>query len=347
MANKEELTLKEAIIKIRGWVKYLLSKWLVIGIVGIVCAGLGILYAFLSKPTYSATVSFVLSSNSQADAGILGLASQFGIDLSAGTTDAFSGENIITLMNSQSIIKRILFKKIPENNEILVNMIARELKLDDSWAKNERTKNSFPFPDALSKLSPIQDSLVREMYEPVTKNLLQVSRPDKDAGFYEVIAKSTNELTALYLSKYVVDETTRFYIETKTSVSKKNLDMMQKEADSLRILLSGAISSTASSYDKTYNLNPALQVERSSAQEGQLRITAIGTAYGEVLKNLEIAKITLEKETPLYQIIDEPNLPLKANKPSKLLWLIIGGIIGGFFCCFYLLIRKIWKEYMN
>lgn len=347
MANIDEhVSLKEIILKIREWFKFLLSKWIIILLAGLIGASLGFLYAFLSKPSYTASVSFVLQSDNNTNS-LSGLASQFGIDLGGSNNNIFSGENIITLMNSQSMIKRILFKKDNLKSEVLANMIARDLKLDEGWKKNERTSHAFPFPDVVTELSPVQDSLLREMYDVVIKNYIQVSRPDKNGSFYVVTAISNNEHIAFNLANYVVDETTRFYIETKTSTAKKNLALIQKEADSLKALLSGTIISTASDYDRTYNLNPALQVARSSSQEGQLRVTALATAYGEVLKNLEIAKITLQKETPLYQVIDLPQLPLKAEKPSIVIWFILGGMIGGLIGGFMILLRKIFKDIMN
>ena len=87
--------------------------------------------------------------------------------------------------------------------------------------------------------------------------------------------------------------------------------MLQNEADSLRRVLGGAITSAGSQTDLTFNLNPAYQVQRAGAQQSQASAAALGQAYGQVLQNLEIAKITLQRETPLYQIIDEPTLPLE------------------------------------
>jgi uncharacterized protein involved in exopolysaccharide biosynthesis len=341
--TEEQISLKEIILKFNEWFKFLLSKWILIILTGIIGASLGFLYAFLSKPTYTAAVSFVLQSDNNTNS-LSGFASQFGIDLGGSNNNVFSGENIISLMNSQSMIKKILFRKADE--DVLANMIVRELKLDKGWSSNERTSKAFPFPDDITKLTPVQDSLLREMYDIIIKQYIQVSRPDKNASIYIVNAKAKNEKIAYYLVNNVVNETTKFYIDTKTSVAKKNLQLIQKEADSLKALLSGTIASTASDFDKTYNLNPAFQSARSSSQEGQLRITALATAYGEVLKNLEIAKITLLRETPLYQVVDSPQLPLKADKPSVVIWFILGGMIGFFICVLFLLSKKIGKDIM-
>ncbi len=119
--------------------------------------------------------------------------------------------------------------------------------------------------------------------------------------------------------------------------------MLFKEADSLRNVLGGAITSAGSQTDLTFNLNPAYQVQRSGVQQSQARAAALGQAYGQVLQNLEIAKITLQRETPLYQIIDEPTLPLEAYKPRKLYAIIIGGFLGGIIMCGILITRKIIK----
>jgi capsule polysaccharide export protein KpsE/RkpR len=183
------------------------------------------------------------------------------------------------------------------------------------------------------------------MYKNVKDNLLTVSRPDKNLSIYVVSTTSKNEILAYYLTKYLVEVTSKFYIDTKTSVAKNNLVMLQHEADSLGRILSGSIASTARVYDNTFNLNSALQAQRAPAQEGQLRVGALGTAYGEVIKNLELAKITLQKETPLYQVIDQPHLPLEAEKPGKLMSLFIGGFIGGFLALIFFLCKKILSSY--
>jgi uncharacterized protein involved in exopolysaccharide biosynthesis len=340
--REDEISLKEIIQKLKEWFRYLLSKWLWLCVAGIFCGALAVTYVWLSKPKYTAELSFILS-NSDQDAGALyGIASQFGIDLGGGgSNDAFSGDNIIVLMNSRAMVQKALLKKPPGKNETLINILAEELKLDAGWNSKERTKGAFPFPDNPAKMTYVQDSLFRDVYGMIAKNLLDVSRPDKRQSVYVVTTTATNELFSLYLTKYLVDVTSKFYIDTKTSLARQNLEMLQREADSLRTLLASSISSTAEVYDKTFNLNPALQVQRAPAQEGQFRISALGTAYGEVVKNLELAKINLQKATPLYQVIDEPQFPLVAEKWGRLKALIVGGFIGGLLMALFLITRRI------
>ncbi|HXL58972.1 MAG TPA: hypothetical protein VN958_22070 [Chitinophagaceae bacterium] len=342
--QQQEISFKEFAAKIKEFIQYLLSKWLLIGIAGIIGGVLGLIYAWNYKPDYNASLSFILSSNTNTNSGLLGLANQFGFNMSTSSDNTFSSDNIISLMTSGSIVQRALLRTVPEEDETLVNLLCKDLKLDEGWNKKERTKGVFPFPAESFQMSRIQDSLMRSICEMVKTNFLDVSRPEKMQSIFVVTTVSKNELFSQYLTKSLVDVTARFYIDTKTKTAKDNLNMLQHEADSLRSLLSGSISSTARIYDYTYNLNPAFQEQRAPAQEGQMKVQVVGTAYGEVLKNLELAKITLQQETPLYQIIDEPRLPLIAEKPGRLMSLIGGGFLGEVFIVLFFSARKIFNQ---
>jgi uncharacterized protein involved in exopolysaccharide biosynthesis len=66
--------------------------------------------------------------------------------------------------------------------------------------------------------------------------------------------------------------------------------------------------------------------------------------YGEVIKNLEYTKISMEQETPVIQIIDIPIYPLKKIKLGRLMGIVLGGFMGGVIIVFYLICRKILND---
>lgn len=338
--NKKELTLQDIAQTIQRWFRFIWSKWLIILIVGFLGGTIGLLYAWLSKPKYTGNLTFVLSSGKTNS--LASLAGQFGFDLGFGNNDVFEGENIIELLKSRRIVKAALFHPMPDDSSItLFQYIIDKTKTAEKWSREKELSGVLPFPTNPLKLTPVQDSLVSEVHESLLKDNLSINKPDPKLGIFKVSTKSGDPKISCFLTTGVVDEASRFYIQTKTKTAKESLDMLQNEADSLRRLLGGTIVSTARESDKTFNLNPGYQVERSAAQQGQFRATALATAYGEVVKNLEIAKINLQRETPLYQIIDTPTLPLKMEKPGRLLSSIIGGIVAGFIILLYLTIRFI------
>lgn len=337
-ATNDDISLRHVVTKIKFWIQYLRSKFILIAILGLFGAGIGFMYAYTYKPEYTGTLTFVLSTDSKGSGGGLsGLASQFGLDMGGGSNDLFSGENIITLMNSQSILKKTLFKTIPGSNDLLVNMIVREIGMDQGWQSAERTINAFPFRH-YDSITPIQDSLLNEIHGSLVSKFINITKPDKKQSFYKADVTSTNQVISVYLVKYLVDETAKFYIETKTKLARQNLEMLQHEADSIHNILSATISRNVNTIDKTYNLNPALQVQRSSTQIGQLNITALGGAYSEIVKNLELAKLNLLRETPLFQIVDSPELPLRIIKKSKRTMMTYGFLIAAIAVSIFLLL---------
>lgn len=342
-SEAKEVSFNDLVGRLKQAIRFFLSRWLIIVIAGVLGGVLGLVYALISKPTYKATLNFVLSSNTSSGGNLLGLANQFGINLGNSNDNVFSGDNIITLMKSRRMVQQALFKQSGNANQSLLNIYISDNKLNESWQKNERTKKAYPFPAEPSQMTLIQDSLFRVIYNSVQNNMLNVSKPDKNQSIYAVTTTSKNPNFSYNLTKYLVAVTSAFYIDTKTSTAKQNLNMLQREADSLRNVLGNAITAAGSQTDYTFNLNPAFQVQRSGAQQNQARAGALGQAYGQVLQNLELAKITLQKETPLYQIIDEPTLPLEANKPGKLTSIIIGGVLGGFIICFVLILIRLYK----
>jgi hypothetical protein len=344
MDKKEEISLKEMIIIIREWIAYLLSKWVIVLIFGILFGVLGVLYAWYSKPKYKASLSFILANTNQNSTGLLGLANQFGINLSAGNSDVFTGNNIIALMKSRRMVQQALLKKPEGSSKSLLNIFCEETGKPEGWKNDKRLNKVYPFPDSLSQMTKVQDSIFRAVYDDIQKKYLDVSMPDKDKSIYQVTTTSANELFSYYLTTYLVDATSAFYIDTKTSVAQQNLKMLQHEADSLHNLLGNTITAAAAQTDVTFNLNPAFQVQRSAAQQSQVSATALGQAYGQVLQNLEIAKITLQKETPLYQIVDVPQLPLVMEKKSKLIYLILGGFVGGLLICVFLIVKRTFSN---
>jgi uncharacterized protein involved in exopolysaccharide biosynthesis len=64
----------------------------------------------------------------------------------------------------------------------------------------------------------------------------------------------------------------------------------------------------------------------------------------ELVKQSELAKVTLRKETPLIQVIDKPILPLKMEKFGKAKGIVLGGILAGFLTVLVLIVRKVVNE---
>jgi len=110
--------------------------------------------------------------------------------------------------------------------------------------------------------------------------------------------------------------------------------------------LNYAITGFAEANDNVYNLNPGLNVKRVPSTKRQIDIQANTAILTELLKNIELAKIAVRKETPLIQIIDTPILPLNEERPDKIKAMIIGVILGGMIAVIYLVLSRLWRVIM-
>ena len=63
-----------------------------------------------------------------------------------------------------------------------------------------------------------------------------------------------------------------------------------------------------------------------------------------MLKNLEVLKLNLAKETPFIQIIDKARYPLENDKMRKLKGLVAGGFLGGFLACLAIIGLSVFRQ---
>ena len=304
----------------------------------LVCGVLGLIVALLRKVTYKSELTFVLSS--EDNNSLSGLTSQFGINLGSNN-EVFSGDNITNLFQSRKMVQWALFQKVPEQNIKLLDLYVKEAKLAEKFKGYDRYKNILPFPDDTAKLTPLQDSILRDIHTDIIKNDLFVERPDIKLSFFTIRTIFSDEVFSCYFTKYLVDATSKLYIDTKTTAARQNLAMLQAEADSVSRLINNAITATGSATDQVFNLNSALQVQRAPVYKSQFTATANEAAYTEIMKNLELAKITLQKQSPIYLILDEPHLPLERIGQGKLYATLAGLFIGLFLGVLYVVLRKI------
>jgi len=346
--SNDEVTLKQLVEKGREWFYYILSQWKVILLVGVIGGALGFVYSISKKPIYTATLSFALEDEkgSSSLGGALGLASQFGLDLGGGGGSVFTGSNLTELFKSRSMVEQTLLTPVvfDEKSSSLAEMYIQNSKWREQWKGKSKFENIQFLPNAERKyFTRIHDSILGVMYDELSKGGLSVGQKDKKVSIISVEVASINELFAKYFSEALVKQVSDFYVISKSKKARLNMDILERQTDSIRRELNGAITGVAVANDNTFNLNPALNVRRAPSARRQVDVQANTAILTELVKQTELAKVTLRKETPLIQIIDKPILPLKKEKFGRLKGIIIGGFLAGFMSVIYLIFRRLFK----
>ena len=353
--DNDEISLKELINKIKEWGAFLKSKWLSIFISGIIGASIGLTIALFEKPTYKAILTFAMEEDKGGGgggglSGALGLASSFGIDLGgvAGGGGAFAASNLAELMKSRFLVQKVLLEPIEINGKTisLAEYYIQINKLREGWDKNPILKNIQFLPNAdMSNFTLQQDSILQQIH----KNLidvehLSIKQKDKKVTILSIEVTSENELFSKIFCESLAKETSEFYIETKSTKAKINVNLLQNQVDSVRAALNNAITGVANEADNVYNLNPALNIKGAPSKKKQIDVQANTAVFTSIVVQLELAKITLRKETPLIQLIDRPILPLKKEKFGKLKSIKLGGFLAAFLYILFLIFGRLYRK---
>ena len=351
--ESDEISLKELILKGKEIWQFLLRKWVIIIVAVFIGAGIGVYKAWLIKPQYIAKLTFTLENEKSNPLGAYsGLASAVGIDIGGGSMysggSMFSSNNIMSLMTSRKMVVNTLLSPITVDNK-KINLIEYYLSfnhINDKWAEKPKlAKLKFPLnmnPDSLTRE---QDSLLANIHSSLIGTVININKPDKKTSFMQATCTSTNEFFSKVFLETLLDQVTAFYIRIKTKRQKENVDILQNRADSLNRVLSNSMYRSAALADQ--NLNMTKEVAGVDRQKKQIDLQVASAAYIEALRNLDIAKITLQKETPLIQVIDQPVFPLEKVKASRKKGLLIGGFLYGFLVIGFLLAQRYFKEMMK
>jgi hypothetical protein len=350
--ENNEISIKELFLFIGRYYRFLFSKWPVILAFSLVGGLLGLTYAYLKKPSFTATTTFVLESgeNGQNLGQYAGLASMIGLDINTGG-GIFQGNNILELYRSRTMIEKTLLTEVKYHGKkiLLIDRYVQFNELRKKWKEKKHLKN-IRFHADWNKLPEaemrLQDSILGDIVSDINKNYLVIFKPDKNS-IIRVDVNAKDEFFAKAFNDQIVANVNDFYVQTKTSKSMANVGILQSKADSIRRSMNGAIYSAAAVADATPNLNPTRQLQRSAPiQRSQYSAETDRAILAELIKNLEMSKMSLLRETPLIQVVDFPKFPLNKSVPGKTNTFIKGFILFGFLTVMAVLVRKMIRDVM-
>ncbi|MBG6109871.1 hypothetical protein H4V97_001431 [Flavobacterium sp. CG_23.5] len=348
--QNDQITLKELIDKGKDWFSYLLSQWKILFLMVFIGSALGVAYSLMKKPIYTATLSFALEDEKSGGGlgGALGLASSLGLDIGGGGGGSvFAGANLTELFKSRSMVEQTLLAPVVVDGDriSLAEMYVRNEGWREKWNGKPKFKNIQFIPNTDRKyFTRVHDSILGVVYADLSKNGLMVAQKDKKVSIISIDVVSTDELFAKYFSEALAKRVSDFYVDTKSKKSRMNMAILERQTDSIRRELNGAITGVAVANDNTFGLNPAMNVRRAPSARRQVDVQANTAILTELVKQTELAKVTLRKETPLIQVVDRPILPLPKERFGKAKGIILGGFLAGMLTVLFLIIRRILKE---
>jgi len=216
-------------------------------------------------------------------------------------------------------------KAVPELEEGNLLNLYLSIHYKDALEKN---KVSFISSD-LTRLdfSREQDSIVAFIAENLSKEV-EIAKRDKKASLIDITIVDPSEKFAFLFNQFLIQEATDLYIELKVGKMRRSVKVLQSRVDSVQRVLDGTMRSAAVSMDQSLGI--VSMAPRVSTTKKQMEAQMLGTLFGELTKNLELTKFTLEREEPVIQIVDAPMMPLLKEGKGRVKFTVIGGFIAGF-----------------
>ena len=342
----DEIQLKDILIKLSEYKTYLFNKKFTIIAVSGLFFVLGIVFAISSDSKYTAELTFVVDDQQQGSGtlgSMSGMASQFGFDIGGSSSATFSQNNILELLKSRGVVEAALMqnRKVNKTDDLLIEHYLYLNKIKDSW----KTNNEFTPVSFHGILTLNNDSVSGDIWKSIIEDKLVVELQSDEANIINLSYTSVDDEFAKMFVETLIEQMSKMYITYQTAQASNTLSFLNNRADSVFMELEKAEEEFANVKD----INQRIVKASGRLKELQLmrRVEVLNTMYLEIVKNLELSKITLLNQTPIINIIDKPILPLQVEKKSKTVLGLLGVFLGGFLSLIFFVFRKLFKDALS
>ncbi|KIC92302.1 Wzz/FepE/Etk N-terminal domain-containing protein [Flavihumibacter sp. ZG627] len=334
--NQEDFSPRKFIIQLQEIAGVIRKKILYILLTGVLFSlAIWVYYSF-KKVQYHAEITFALDEGAapQGRSTMQTLGEELGMN--TGTMEAggvFSNvKNIMELLQSRMLVEKTLRSELVLKGKptTYADFFLDSLDYREEWLKGKAPVHFRKGQDSLkNKQDSIPENMIlQRMHDIITKKFITIGTKGSGTTIVSVSLKTSNELFSKHFLEALMNEVTRYYIETRTQRSKLTLAYIQKRVDSMRNVFSGTLASRAVMADA--NINPGRQAAIVPGQKKETDIQILKNVYTELFNSLESARTNLMRNTPLFQYLDMPILPLKTTHSSKMKYALVFFLLGLF-----------------
>ena len=348
----EEITLKDLIEKGNLYYKEVRNNWKIIALLIVLFTSIFLFNAIRAGKTFAASKTFLINQESGGNMG--GLSSIFGSFNLGGGLNESNPERIIELSKSMRIIQSSIFTKasLRGKNDYLANHIIKMYDFHDKWSDDTTGLKDFLFTNTKTEEFNRQEKIaLKAVYGKIRgspkkgiKGIIATSYDDV-TGIIEMVAETKASSISVAILASIYTSLSEFYVNKMTEKPLKTYQNLSNKVDSLRNLLSSLEYALANELDTNQGLITRKAMLKRAQLERKVQVAYI--AYGEAIKNFEIAEFSLKNATPFFQIIDEPILPLTAIRESKIKAIILGIFMGGFLAVAFIVARRLLRDTMS
>ncbi|MFZ4057908.1 MAG: Wzz/FepE/Etk N-terminal domain-containing protein [Ferruginibacter sp.] len=299
-------------------------------VTGLAFAVLLYFYSKTKQPVYTAKATVFPLTNASDNAlsnstlsGILGL---------GDAPKSFSSEatiNIIELTLSRNVRENVAMSRLPKfNNKRIVELLVEDINAHTSFLSSK-----INMPSDSTQMSILGGEILKPLINAkMSKN-----------GVLELFFSNTRKDFVTPISYAFIDQISQFYIDLKIKKALADYQFTLNKIDSLQDVVDG-VDRRAISMQNSTLFTPTNRLEYNLPKENlsQDKIRVI-RQRDISMNNREEAIWRLQKVTPIISVLDKPTEPFTVAKPSSLLYIITGMIVGCILAAGFLVFGLIYR----
>ena len=300
---------------------------------------LGIVLALVSPVRYTASSMFMPQlSERQSNSSLGGLASLAGINLTAigGQPQEIAPSLYPQIAESSPYRMALLETPVGESQISFRDYILGQDKGVSIMALIK--KYTIGLPSLLlssNNADTPQDNTLFDISEEdkglfeFLGQILSVEVDDQE-GLVSISVEFSDRKIAAQLAQAATDLLQSKIIAFKSQSARNNLQFVQGQFDAKRQEFEQIQDSIAMFKDQNLNITSSLFQNQLTRLESQFTVTS--SVFQELAGQVEQAKIQVNKDTPIFMIIEPVSVPLKRSKPQRtmmvIIWTFLGGVIA-------------------
>ena len=310
---------------------------------------LGLIIALLSIEEFTSNVKLLPESQAEVPLGRLGsLASQFGLSAVPQT----SGDVLSSNLYPEIIRSNAFLIELMEYNVTLENS-ADQLKLKDYLANHHKSpliKQVLMFPfsvknwvtgdsernisgsdlvfgdeDKINRLISMPKEeweLLRDLRQRISTSI------DNETRVVTVSVKMQSPVIAADLADEIVLMLSDYVTQNRTEKARRDVRFIEERFDEAKIRFEKVQRELAEFNDA--NRGQLTAVARTEEQLLQSRYNLKFNLYNSMAERLEEARIKLQEDTPVINILDTAAIPDERSEPNRIIILILMAGLGAF-----------------
>jgi hypothetical protein len=346
VAERKEMSLKELILQVKGFVSACATNWKTILIFVLPFVGFQLWNRF-SKPMYYPTrLTFMVNDAKGSSVG--GMLGQLA---GLGGNDVDKMDKILELAKSRRTMSHALLQLavVDGVQDCFGNHLIKDQALDRSWEK-DTILAGFRFTKSITDSFANKDNRAVYVLHKILigdENIKPIfsTSVNKKTGIMVFNLKTNSEDLSIQFIKQVFKSLSGYYVESTVRKERESFEVLSAKKDSVeRILFSNDMASAL--HDDRHN-SLLFQADKVPAKRFSRNNTVLTGLYAELVKNTALAEFALKTATPFITAIDEPVSPIKPKRYGSLRDLLTYLFLGLLFGCIYVILRKVYQDIMQ